>query len=133
VSSKESVASRFLLHARLRPHRYAPFVSLGLVVNGRDTETTRFLDGLEVTQSRPAGVRPSVGLGYSYTFDFGLELSTEWSGWVLERPNPEISFGGTPIGESERAAIAKSGTKSFQRQITNKYHVFLMSAGYTFR
>ena len=91
LSSTEDVASRAFLGVRLRPHRYSPFASLGFVYNGADTETMRFdarsrqigagtYDGeITIVQRRTAAVRPALGLGYSYTFDWGLELSTAWS------------------------------------------------------
>ncbi len=133
VSSRESVASRFLIHARVRPHRFSPFLSLGIVGNGRDSETTVFDDGVEITQSRPGAVRPSLGTGYSYTFNFGLELSTEWSGWLFEKPKPEFEFRGTPLSQSERTELVAAATNSFRRQLTNKYHLFMLSGGYSFR
>jgi hypothetical protein len=133
VSSMEKVAARFMFHARVRPHRYSPFLSIGLIGNGRDIEKTTFNDGLVVTQSRRGAIRPSLGLGYSYTFDFGLELSTEWSGWLFESPTPQISFLGRNLSLAERKHITQAATASFRRQITNKYHLFLISAGYAFQ
>ena len=81
VRSSEEVASRAFLGVRLRPHRHAPFVSLGMLYNGTDTETMVFdersrtigtgsYDGsIIIRQSRPSALRPALGLGYSYEFD----------------------------------------------------------------
>lgn len=119
TDSRESVAPRALLHARLRPHRLSPFISLGMVYNGTDTEVTQFdsrsrqigsgtYDGtITVTQERPAAVRPAIGFGYSYTFDMGLELSTEWTGAIYERaPEPRVGIrSDTPLSAADEADL----------------------------
>ena len=81
--SSEEVAPRAHFGIRLRPHRLAPFASLGLIYNGVDEETMQFdarsrtigegwYDGeLSLVQRRPQAFRPALGLGYSYTFDWG--------------------------------------------------------------
>ena len=91
LSSRERVAPRSLLHIRLRPHRLAPFVSIGMVTNGTDVETVEFghashqigdnlYEGpITVKMARPRAIRPALGLGYQYSFKNRLTVSTEWS------------------------------------------------------
>ena len=145
LSSSEEVASRAFLGVRLRPHRYSPFASLGFVYNGADTETMRFdarsreigastYDGeISIVQRRSAGLRPALGLGYSYTFDWGLELSTAWSGWLFESPTPQLSIDSSdPLSPGDEASLRRHIEDGFGSTITNKYHVFQVGAGYAF-
>ena len=144
-SSSEHVGQRAYLQARIRPHRYAPYVSLGLVFNDRDTETLRFddrprpggdqrFDGpITIVQSRPAGLRPALGLGYSYTFRNRIELFTEWSGWWLRgAPQPEIAIDAPQLDDAARAQLTGRIRDQFTRSPFNTYHVFQLGAGYTF-
>jgi hypothetical protein len=145
VRSSEEVASRGFLGVRLRPHRYAPFATLGMVYNGADTETMVFdrrarriglgsYDGtITIEQTRAAAFRPAIGLGYSYEFDFGLQLSTAWSGWLFERPAPELSIDSSArLSAADETALREHVTDGFGRTITNKYHIFHIGAGYVF-
>ena len=146
VSSRERVSSRALLHVRLRPHRLAPFVSLGVVYNGRDVESLRFdarprtigeescTGPLAFSQARPAGIAAAIGLGYGYTFDNGLELSVEWTGAPYAKaPAPELSFDAeSPLAESARAKLTADITRDFRSSVFNVYHVFHLGAGYAF-
>lgn len=146
TSSRETVSPRFLLHARVRPHRLAPFLSLGAVYNGRDTEVMRFdarertigdgtYDGaLTIRQSRPPGLRPAIGVGWEYVHRSGFSLATEWAGDVIGRaPTPEIRISSdAPLADADRAALERRLTDGFRRSITNRYHVFHIGAGYTF-
>ena len=145
LSSTEDVASRAFLGVRLRPHRYSPFASLGFVYNGADTETMRFdarsrqigagtYDGeITIVQRRTAAVRPALGLGYSYTFDWGLELSTAWSGWLFESPTPKLSIESSdPLSPADEGSLRRHIEDGFGSTITNKYHVFQIGAGYAF-
>ncbi len=145
ISSSEDVASRGFLGVRLRPHRYAPFASLGMVCNGADTETMVFdqrsrsvgggiYDGaITLRQTRPSALRPAIGLGYSYEFDFGLQLSTAWSGWLFESPDVEMDFeSDVAISASDEAALRHHIADGFGSTITNKYHIFHLGAGYVF-
>lgn len=145
-SSRESVGQRFLLQGRLRPHRLSPYLSVGLVFNGEDTETTRFdarsrtigegtyAGGLEVVQRRPAAVRPAFGLGYGYTFDFGLSLATEWTGALQEwTPAPEVTLrSDAALSVDDEGALRTRIRDNFGSSITNVYHLFHITAGYVF-
>ncbi|MCB1154645.1 hypothetical protein KDL45_13405 [bacterium] len=145
-SSRETVGQRALLEVRLRPHRLAPFMSLGFVYNDEDTETMHFDsrtrnigDGeyageMTIRQTRPAAWRPSVGFGYSYTTPIGLEFGFEWAGWVLgKRPTPNIKIESeAPLSAKDEAALRAHMTDEFQDSIFNAYHIFQMGVGYTF-
>jgi len=132
VDSHESVGGRFLIHTRLRPHRHSPFLSVGLVGNGEDTETSSYADGTTVVQTRPRGVRPSLGLGYDFTFDNGLALNVLWSGWVFDIPSPTVQIRGGSRTKDEEEALRQKVNDNFRDSITNAYHVFALGAGYTF-
>ena len=144
MSSSEKVGQRGYLQARIRPHRLAPYASIGFVFNDRDTETIRFDDRqrtiggvnrsgeIIITQSRPSGLRPAFGLGYSYTLPTGIELFTEWSGWwMFGAPKPEVDIAGQDISESSIRVLKENIIKEFQSSPFNTYHVFQIGVGYT--
>lgn len=144
LSSSEHVGQRGYLQVRLRPHRYAPYASLGVVFNDRDTETILFDDrqhhighesvegNLWIIQSRPRGIRPALGLGYSYVFASGVELFTEWSGWWLfGAPTPEVTMGGTALSDATEALLHQRIVDKFKSSPFNTYHVFQMGVAYT--
>ena len=145
LSSSETVGQRAYLQARIRPHRYSPYVSLGFVFNDRDTETITFddrtrtitgnqVDGaIKIVQSRPAGLRPALGFGYSYTFDNGVELFTEWAGWwMFGAPEPELKFEAPGLAAASEAALRTRIVDEFTASPFNTYHTFQLGAGYTF-
>ena len=145
TTSSETVGQRAYLQARIRPHRLAPYVSIGLVFNDRDTETMTFdarereIGGETVTgpltlrQSRPFGLRPAIGLGYSFRFDNGIELFSEWSGWwMFGAPKPEVDIDAPGLSATARDVLAQRIHKAFIASPFNSYHVFQLGAGYTF-
>ncbi|MEQ8281046.1 MAG: outer membrane beta-barrel protein [Deltaproteobacteria bacterium] len=145
LESSEEVGQRAYLQTRIRPHRLSPYVSLGVVFNDRDTETMRFdarsrqigsstYDGaVTLVQSRPAGLRPAIGLGYAYAFDFGLSIHAEWSGWwMFGAPSPQIDVQGVALSDADRRALVARLTDEFQSSPFNTYHVFQLGAGYVF-
>lgn len=145
VKSFETVGQRAYLQARVRPHRYSPYLSFGFVFNDRDTETLTFDDRsrplggrtetgpVTIVQSRPPGLRPALGLGYSFTFDNGLSLFTEWAGWWLfGAPEPEVSYRDTTYSAAAREQLTEHIAREFIRSPFNTYHVFQLGAGYTF-
>ena len=146
VGSSEEVGQRFSLHARIRPHRLAPFVSAGLVHNSRDTEETTYdarertigagtYDGaLEITRSRPPGWAFGVGLGYDYRFDNGFNLTVEWLGALYARaPTPDIEIrSDTAIDEDDVRHLQHAIEDDFERSVFNTYHLFHIGGGYTF-
>lgn len=142
-TSSEQVGQRGYLQVRVRPHRLSPFASLGLVFNDRDTEMIMFdtrarlihgevVDGaLVVTQSRPSGWRPALGLGYSYTFPQGIEVFTEWAGWWLfGAPTPDVTFSGAFLSETTADALRDAIEEEFTSSPFNTYHVFQLGVGY---
>ncbi|MCA9667837.1 MAG: hypothetical protein KC503_19690 [Myxococcales bacterium] len=144
-SSSESVGHRLLVETRLRPHRYAPYVTLGVVLNAADTETISFDDRtrdiagqsysgrITIKQTRPLGIRPAIGLGYGYTFDFGLSLNVQWSGWVFAKaPAPEIEIDSPTLDAKARRFLEQRITDKFQKSPFNLYHVFALGVGYVF-
>ncbi len=132
IKSEESVGQRFLLHTRLRPHRYSPFLSLGMVFNDEDREETLFEDGTRVVQTRKAGLRPAIGLGYDYTFSNGITLNVEWTGWLFDIPKPDVQIHGGPMSDEERRAMKQRAEENFESKITNAYHLFALGVGYAF-
>lgn len=130
--SEEDVAGRFMASARIRPHRLAPFATLGVIYNGRDSETSSFMDGTTVVQSRPSAWRPAIGLGYEYTLDSGVSMHVEWAGWVFERPSPEAYLSGGERTPEQEAEVMARIDENFKDHITNSYHLFSMGMGYAF-
>ena len=149
VSSSESVGQRAYLQARLRPHRWSPFLSVGLVFNDRDTETTVFeplardVDGHEATGplalrvSRPPGLRPALGLGYEWTSSGGVSAFVEWAGWWLrDAPNPDIGITSSDLGDLGPAdtefelAVDRRVRDHFRSSVFNTYHIFQLGVAY---
>ncbi len=144
TGSTETVGQRAMLQARIRPHRYSPYVSIGAVFNDRDTETVQFDDRdrmiggdqvsgpMSIELSRPAAVRPSLGLGYSFTFDNGIHLFTEWAGWwMFGAPDPEITIKGEGVTGGASDYLKRKITDDFTSSPFNTYHMFQLGAGYT--
>jgi len=136
-ASRERVGPRAYLEARLRPHRYAPFLSTGFCLNGTDTETidfddrrrrigaTEYVGGLTVIERRAAGLRPAIGAGYAVTFDSGLALHTGWAGWWLRgAPTPEITIEGVALSPEDTRALIEPIERRFRASPFNTYHVF---------
>lgn len=143
VGSSERVGQRAYVQLRLRPHRLAPYASVGFVFNDRDTETIRFDDrsrtisaeqvegALRVTQSRAPGLRPALGLGYGYTFASGLTLFTEWAGWWLfGAPAPTVNIEGDHITRAAEGRLRGRIVDAFTSSPFNTYHVFQIGVGY---
>lgn len=147
VSSNEAVAPRAILHARIRPHRYAPFVSLGFVYNGNDTETIQYDDrprtigesiyeGKATFQyTRPSAFRPAIGFGYQYTFKNRMTVSTEWTfDFFNPVPKPEIDLQADfQLTESDRTQLFESIKQEFTNNFHNRYHIFHIGLGYQFK
>lgn len=128
--SEEDVSGRFMASVRVRPHRLSPYATLGVVYNGRDTETTSYEDGTTVVQSRPGAWRPAIGLGYEHTLDNGISMHVEWAGWVFERPSPDVTVTGGGRTPDEQAALLERIDSNFKSHITNSYHLFSVGVGY---
>ena len=144
TGTREGVGRRAYLQARLRPTRWSPYLSLGVVFNDRDTETmvfdsrSREVDGatfsgpMEVTVSRPPGVRPALGLGYEYTSGGGFTAFVEWAGWWLRgAPTPEIRFLGSPPKSRFASGLTTRIEDDFTGSPFNTYHLFQLGIGYT--
>ncbi|MEO1255957.1 MAG: hypothetical protein AAFY41_13895 [Bacteroidota bacterium] len=145
-SSKERVAPRAILHARVRPHKRAPFISFGIVSNGEDEETAIFGDGINqigngsydgpvtVKTKRKAAIRPALGVGYHYDFKNGITVSTEWTfNWFNPVPEPELEFITDYEIEADDLAIKTSEiVYDFQDNFHNRYHIFHLGVGYKF-
>ncbi|MEZ4369666.1 MAG: hypothetical protein R3B07_02545 [Polyangiaceae bacterium] len=132
LKSEESVGQRFMLHTRVRPHRYSPFLSFGMVFNDEDREETLFEDGTRVVQTREAGLRPAIGVGYDYTFSNGLTFNVEWTGWLFDIPKPRVEITGGPLTDEARATMKARAEENFESNITNAYHLFALAVGYAF-
>jgi hypothetical protein len=144
TGSGEHVGRRAYLQARLRPHRWAPYVSVGVVYNARDTETITFDDRvrslggatargpLRVRISRPAGVRPALGAGYGWTSDAGLSAFVEWSGWwMFGAPRPELDITGADSSPAFTTSLERRITDHFTGSPFNSYHLFQVGVGWT--
>lgn len=142
--TREETGVRSLLAVRARPHRYSPYLALGLLFNGSDREVMHFdsrertigaqnYEGMVVLeQTRPWAIRPAVGLGYSYTFDEGFSLGVEMAGaFFLPAPTPELAVGGEALlSQADEAALKSRISKKFKDNFHNRYHLFQMTAGY---
>lgn len=139
--STERVGGRAYLQARLRPHRRSPYLSVGVVLNQRDTETLTFDDRprslgdaavegpLRVRISRPRGIRPALGLGYGVTTASGVSLFVEWAGWwMFGAPTPDLAVSPGVEGEFERR-LRERITEDFTRSPFNSYHLFQVGVG----
>ena len=106
-STREETGARALIHARLRPHRYSPFLSVGAVFNASDREVMVFDDRRRDHWQRvlrrchharadpPWGIRPAVGFGYGYTFDSGSSWKRRSRG-RSSCPRQSLRCGSTP-------------------------------------
>ena len=143
-SSREVVGQRAYLEARVRPHRYAPYVSVGAVFNDRDTETMTFderardagghraMGGIHVQVSRPPALRPALGLGYEWTSATGVTAFVEWSGWWLRAaPNPDVLIQGEGATVGFAREVDRRLRDHFTSSIFNTYHIFQMGIGIT--
>ena len=143
LSTRERTGPRMFVGARLRPHRYSPYLSLGAVFNGTDSETmafddrTRSIDELsytgafDVEVARPFGIRPAFGLGYEYTFDGGIVLNIEFSGaWLFKPAAPRIRILGADLPEDVRQRLLGRFRKAYDDNFHNRYHLFNLGVGY---
>lgn len=143
-ASSERVGQRAYLQVRARPHRLSPYVSAGLVFNDRDTETIQFdardrtvgeyasVSAISITQSRPAGLRPALGFGYSYRMPSGVELHTEWAGWwMFGAPTPTVDITGADLTDEAAGILEDRIVEAFTSSPFNTYHVFQIGVGYT--
>lgn len=145
--SRERTGVRVFAGTRLRPHRFSPYLSAGVLFNGTDAETMRFDDrsrtigegtytgSITIEQRRPYGIRPAVGLGYSLELKRGLSLGLEFTGaWFFKpaTPDVEISLQGTSLSQEDEAALRGRITQVFADNWHNRYHFFLITVGYTF-
>ena len=143
VSTREQTGARMFLGARLRPHRYSPYLSLGAVFNGTDTETmefderarnlgsTEYEGGFEVEVARPFGIRPAFGLGYAYTFDSGIVLNLEFSGaWLFKPATPNIRILDPNMPEEARQNLTGRFRQAYDDNFHNRYHLFNLGVGF---
>lgn len=144
TGTREVTGVRSLLGARVRPHRYAPFLSVGILFNGSDREEMRFGDAprpiggniyegeMTVVQTRPYAIRPALGLGYGVQFKNGFSFSAEMTGaFFLSAPSPDIQIiheGALSI--TDRTRLVSHMKKEFKTNLHNRYHLFNIGAGY---
>lgn len=142
TTSREDVGPRAYLQARLRPHRLSPYLSVGAVFNGRDTEAMVFdprprsagghaaEGGLRVRVSRPAAIRPALGVGYEWTSGGGVTAFVEWAGWWLaDAPDPEISIQGDGVTGGFSREVDARLRDHFVSSLFNTYHIFQLGVG----
>lgn len=142
VWTRERVGRRAYLQARVRPHRFSPFVSMGAVFNARDTETMSFDDRVRsaggaaasgpvtVRSSRRGAVRPALGLGYQWTSRDGLTLFAEWAGWWLRgAPEPEVAVAAPGADPAFGAEVDRRLRSHFTSSVFNTWHIFQVGVG----
>ncbi len=142
VGTQEEVGQRAYLHARIRPHRYAPHLSVGLVYNARDTEIMRYddrvrtADGTEasgsvtIRSSRRSAVRPALGAGYAWTSPEGITVFAEWSGWWLRgAPQPEVAITAAGADPAFVDEVDRRLREHFTSSVFNTWHIFQMGVG----
>ncbi len=145
-SSTEITGRRSWLGLRFRPTKRIPFVSLGIVFNGTDTETMVFdrrertIQGntydipLTITQARPRGHGFAIGLGYQYDFPGDLSLHTGIALALLSNiPDPSIDVDGQGvIDDADCQQLIQDLSFAFKDNIHNHYHIFNIGMGYRF-
>lgn len=144
-SSTEDVSQRFLLHARYTPFKNGPYLSGGLVFNGKDSETmvfderSRLIAGesfsgtIQIQQTRPAGWGLAMGLGYQYNFKNGISAGFEWTPAWGQYPDPTYVFSGTSnLSEFAREDLTEKMNDGFKSSVTNLYKVFHFGMSYRF-
>lgn len=143
ISSSETVAQRFLLQLRYTPFKNGPYLSSGIVYNGKDTEnmlfdsSSRVLSGenyegtIDIHQTRPAGWGMALGLGYQYNFKNGLSAGFEWTPAWRQYPVPSYLFGGTSnLSDIAKIDLQKKMDDGFKSSVTNMYKVFHIGLAY---
>ncbi len=143
LDTRETTGPRAFLGTRLRPHRYSPYLSLGAVFNGSDVETMYFdarpreLAGethpgpFEVELTRPFGIRPAFGLGYSLTLDNGLAFELEFTGaWLFDAAEPDVRVRGESLSPGAREDLQARFLRSYDDNFHNRYHLFNIAIGY---
>ncbi len=143
VNSGETVAQRFMLQCRYTPIQFGPYLSAGLVFNGRDTELmnfdnrTRIIGGqvhdgsLSITQTRPAGWGFACGIGYQYNFSNGFSVNAEWTPAWMQYPVPTYTISSsTELPKSAINNIKKNMDNGFKSSPTNMYKVFHVGFSY---
>ncbi len=143
-STREETGVRSLIEARYRPHRYSPFLSVGVLSSGSDTEVMRFdarrrtigsgsYEGaITVEQTRPYAIRPAVGVGYGLTLDSGLAFGVEFAGaFFMGPPEPTVRVESeAALDGRDMASLERTAKESFADNFHNRYHLFNLSAGH---
>lgn len=146
VKASEKVAQRFLLQVRYTPVKNGPYLSGGLVFNGKDRETMQFDDRvrpfsgeshsgtIEIQQTRPAGWGLALGLGYQYNFKNGLSAGFEWTPAWGQFPSPSYEFAGTSnLSDAYQNSLRQKMDEGFKSSLTNMYKVFHIGVAYRFQ
>ncbi|MEZ5083793.1 MAG: hypothetical protein R2750_10135 [Bacteroidales bacterium] len=146
VSSSEDVAQRFLFQIRYTPLKNGPYLSGGIVFNGKDTETMFFEDQsrdiagepvsgtILIQQTRPAGWGLALGLGYQYNFKNGFSAGFEWTPAWGQYPTPSYEFGGTSnLSDTAQNSLKQKMDEGFKSSVTNMYKVFHIGVEYRFQ
>jgi hypothetical protein len=146
ATSSETTGVRALLSVRVRPNWRLPFVQVGVVYNGDDTETMVFdaherpigsgiyPGDLIIEQTRPSGFGLAVGLGYQY--DFSNDLSAHLGialALLSPVPDPEIQLGGAAeVAPADVSDLRAHLTEVYKENLHNHYHLFSVGVGYRF-
>ena len=145
LDSSEEVAQRFLMQVRYTPFKNGPYISGGIVFNGRDTESmifehrNRIVAGnpysgkIEIQQTRPAGWGIAAGIGYQYNFKNGLSAGFEWTPAWGQYPKPTYEFGGSAeLSNPAKHELMNKMDEGFRSSVTNMYKVFHIGLAYRF-
>jgi len=143
-STREVTGIRSLIGIRLRPHRFAPHLSAGMLFSGSDREVMHFADAtriigsntyhgsVTVVQTRPYAIRPAAGIGWGIQLRNGFSFSAEMTGAFFLRPGaPDIQvIHEQQLLSADRAVFSAQLKSEFQKNFHNRYHLFNIGAGY---
>lgn len=143
ISSSEEVAQRFMLQMRYSPLKQGPYISTGIVYNGKDVETMRFdsrsriIDGeeynggLTIAQTRPAGWGVAMGIGYQYNINKYFVTNIEWAPAWFQYPTPQYQFTGDyNLSDNTKIHLENKMNTAFKSSVTNMYKVFNIGFAY---
>ena len=146
-SSKEITGERILIALNLRPAYWSPYLTAGFVFNNYDKETMLFGNeeriigqgaynsGIKITQERPSGFVPAIGLGYRYDFENGLSINTSFAmGFFNSIVDPVITLeSGEPLAEKDSELLKEKINHVYKGNFHNRYHIFNLGIIYRFK
>ncbi|MCB2205839.1 porin family protein [bacterium] len=144
LSSKERTGMRAGIEFRYRPVEWSPYVTAGWVYNDIDTEEMRFGNSermigenmypgaIDITQSRPSGHGPTVGIGWQYDFDNRISVNTNLAlSFFTAVATPDITVRhDAELREADLASLKQHMRKAYKDNLHNHYHMFNLGIAY---